>query len=131
MNLLSAIRSAASPELRGAHFPRAEAAGIAKAIPFREIETIGTIDPTKGLSPAGKTESTAPSFESALGQMVSQVTGKQAAASEAVTGLLSGQSVSLHQAMIAMEEANVSFQLMVEVRNKLLESYQELMRMQV
>jgi flagellar hook-basal body complex protein FliE len=33
--------------------------------------------------------------------------------------------------MIAMEEASVSFQLMVEVRNRLLESYQELMRMQV
>jgi flagellar hook-basal body complex protein FliE len=39
--------------------------------------------------------------------------------------------VSLHQAMIAMEEASVSFQLMVEVRNRLLESYQELMRMQI
>jgi flagellar hook-basal body complex protein FliE len=45
--------------------------------------------------------------------------------------LLSGQNVSLHQAMISMQEANVSFQLMVEVRNKLLDSYQELMRMQV
>jgi flagellar hook-basal body complex protein FliE len=33
--------------------------------------------------------------------------------------------------MIASEEASISFQLMVEVRNKLLESYQELMRMQV
>jgi flagellar hook-basal body complex protein FliE len=33
--------------------------------------------------------------------------------------------------MIAMQEASVSFQLMVEVRNKLLESYQELMKMQV
>ncbi len=33
--------------------------------------------------------------------------------------------------MISMQEANVSFQLMVEVRNKLLDSYQELMRMQV
>ena len=42
------------------------------------------------------------------------------------------QSIALlHQAMIAMEEASVSFQLMVEVRNKLLESYQELMRMQI
>jgi flagellar hook-basal body complex protein FliE len=45
--------------------------------------------------------------------------------------LQSGQNVSLHQTMIAMEEASVSFQLMVEVRNKVLESYQELMRMQV
>ena len=33
--------------------------------------------------------------------------------------------------MISMEEANVSFQMMVEVRNKLLDSYQELMRMQI
>jgi flagellar hook-basal body complex protein FliE len=33
--------------------------------------------------------------------------------------------------MIAMEEAGVAFQMMVEVRNKLLEGYQELMRMQV
>ena len=33
--------------------------------------------------------------------------------------------------MISLEEAHVSFQLMVEVRNKLLESYQELMRMQM
>jgi flagellar hook-basal body complex protein FliE len=46
-------------------------------------------------------------------------------------GVMSGQGVPLHQAMIAAEEASVSFQLMVEVRNRLLESYQELMRMQV
>jgi flagellar hook-basal body complex protein FliE len=45
--------------------------------------------------------------------------------------VLSGENVPLHQAMIAMEEASVSFQLMVEVRNKLMESYQELMRMQI
>jgi len=63
--------------------------------------------------------------------MVNEVGAKQAAAGDAVSGVLSGQNVSLHQAMIAMQEANVSFQLMVEVRNKLLESYQELMRMQI
>jgi flagellar hook-basal body complex protein FliE len=45
--------------------------------------------------------------------------------------VLAGEGVPLHQAVIAAEEASVSFQLMVEVRNKLLESYQELMRMQV
>ena len=56
---------------------------------------------------------------------------KQSAAGDAVNGLLSGKNVSLHQAMISMEEASVSFQMMVEVRNKLLDSYQELMRMQV
>ena len=53
------------------------------------------------------------------------------AAGDTVNGLLSGKNVSLHQAMISMEEASVSFSLMVEVRNKLLDSYQELMRMQI
>jgi flagellar hook-basal body complex protein FliE len=70
-------------------------------------------------------------FSDVLGQMVQEVNGKQAAAGDAVQGLLSGDKVSLHQAMISMEEASVSFQLMVEVRNKLLESYQEIMRMQI
>ncbi len=70
-------------------------------------------------------------FENLLGNFVKEVNGKQMAAADTVTGLLSGQNVPLHQAMISMEEANVSFQLMVEVRNKLLEGYQELMRMQI
>jgi flagellar hook-basal body complex protein FliE len=70
-------------------------------------------------------------FEHALGDLVNNVAAKQSASSDAVHGLLAGEGVSLHQTMIAMEEANVSFQLMVEVRNKLLESYQELMRMQI
>lgn len=131
MNLLSAIQSAGSPELRGLQLPGARNDGISKAIPFRELGTLGTIDPSTGLQPANNAQSSAESFATSLGQMVAQVSGKQAVAGEAVAGLMSGQSVSLHQAMIAIEEANVSLQLMVEVRNKLLESYQELMRMQV
>ena len=70
-------------------------------------------------------------FEKILGGFVKEVNAKQTAAGDAVTGVLSGQNVPLHQAMIAMEEASVSFQLMVEVRNKLLEGYQELMRLQI
>ena len=70
-------------------------------------------------------------FDNVLGRFVNEVNAKQLAATDTVKGLLSGQNVPLHQAMISMEEASVSFQLMVEVRNKLLEGYQELMRMQV
>jgi flagellar hook-basal body complex protein FliE len=71
------------------------------------------------------------SFGNVLGKLISDVNQKQNAANAAVDGLQSGQGVPLHHAVIAMEEANVSFQLMVEVRNKLLDSYQELMRMQI
>ena len=47
------------------------------------------------------------------------------------TKLFTGETNNLHQAMISMQEASVAFSLMVEVRNKLVESYQEIMRMQV
>ena len=70
-------------------------------------------------------------FSSLLGKFVSEVNGQQLNAASQVNALQSGQNVPLHQAVIAMEEAGVSFQLMVEVRNKLLESYQEIMRMQI
>jgi flagellar hook-basal body complex protein FliE len=89
------------------------------------------------IAPAGRPGEILPgqsandSFGSLLGRMVEEVNAKQNSAAEAMQSLQSGGNVSLHQAVIAMEEASVSFQLMVEVRNKLLESYQEMMRMQI
>lgn len=71
------------------------------------------------------------SFSGILGRMVAEVNARQQVAADTVSALQSGQNVPLHQAVIAMEEAGVSFQLMVEVRNKLLDAYQELMRMQI
>lgn len=71
------------------------------------------------------------SFATMLGRMVADVNTQQNLANQTVNALQSGQNVPLHQAVIAMEEANVSFQLMVEVRNRLLDSYQEIMRMQI
>ncbi len=96
-------------------------------IPTAELQQMAETTPVT--TAAGGTSSS--SFTDMLGKAVQEVNGKQSAASDAINGLLSGQNVSLHQAMISMQEANVSFQLMVEVRNKLLDSYQELMRMQV
>ena len=83
------------------------------------------------LAQAGSVQPPTDSFASMLGQMVSDVNSQQAVSAQTVSALQSGQNVPLHQAVIAMEEANVSFQLMVEVRNRLLDSYQEIMRMQV
>ena len=127
MNALSAIRPFVASEVRPLPLPRAGADVTPMApIPIKELESV-----------LSNTQVTAPntvkpaSSANVLSELVHDVSTKQAAAGDAVSGLLGGQNVSLHQAMIAMEEASVSFQLMVEVRNKLLESYQELMRMQV
>jgi flagellar hook-basal body complex protein FliE len=70
-------------------------------------------------------------FSNFLQQAVSEIDGKMKTASAEQTKVLTGESTNLHQAMIAMQEASTAFTLMVEVRNKLVESYQEVMRMQV
>jgi flagellar hook-basal body complex protein FliE len=48
-----------------------------------------------------------------------------------VRSLATGDMSNLHQVMISLEKANRSFQLVMQVRNKVLEAYQEIMRMQV
>lgn len=83
-----------------------------------------------GTTSSGKT-STETVFDRLLTDLIQQTNAKQLSANQAVNDLLSGKDVSLHQVVIAMEEANVSFTLMVEVRNKLVEAYQELMRLQI
>ena len=160
MNPLSALGSmpmsqfqALQPQLgKGGAIPQAElqklsalvgpngGAGVAGAPNFLQLSSLlptgqPAMDTPALAKPAGYTPITGTGgpdvFGNLLSDMVGEVNAKGAAASESVKGLLSGKDVSLHQTMIAMEEASVSFQLMVEVRNKLLESYQELMRMQV
>lgn len=79
--------------------------------------------PTQGAAPT--------SFSNVFEQMVSAVDAKQDQAQAVTRQVLMGENDQLHQSVIAMQEAGVAFQLMVEVRNKLVESYQELMRMPV
>lgn len=127
MDALSAIKMMAGTQVPG---PLNDvAAPGTQSIPAQDLQQINTDNPAQTAG-VGATQSSG-SFQNLLGDFVGEVNDKQNAAGDAVSGLLSGQNVSLHQAMISMEEANVSFQMMVEVRNKLLDSYQELMRMQV
>jgi flagellar hook-basal body complex protein FliE len=97
------------------------------------LPTTGIQMPEELNQPLGvnSTQPASESFSSMLNQMVSDVNAAQVNSTQTVSALQSGQSVPLHQAVIAMEEANVSFQLMVEVRNRVLDAYQEIMRMQV
>jgi flagellar hook-basal body complex protein FliE len=94
-----------------------------QAIPLADLQKLAS---GQGVKPAEGA-----SFDNVLGDLVREVNSKQLNAASSAREMMSGGDVSLHQAMIAMEEASVSFQLMVEVRNKLLESYQEIMRMQL
>jgi flagellar hook-basal body complex protein FliE len=88
--------------------------------------------PKVGFSPAGA-PGAAPTdgFTKMLDGLVATVDAKQHDSQAMTRKVLLGDSDQLHQSVIAMQEASVAFSLMVEVRNKLVESYQELMRMQV
>ena len=70
-------------------------------------------------------------FGQLFDNLVSAVDAKQTEATQLSRQVLLGQNDQLHQSVIAMQEASVAFSLMVQVRNKLVESYQELMRMPV
>lgn len=72
-----------------------------------------------------------PSFGDTLRSAVGQVDEAQKAADSQIEAFVAGEQENVHEVMIAMNEAKLSFQLMTEVRNRMLETYQELMRMQV
>ena len=104
----------------------------------RELPGLDEGQPALRTGAAGKPETAfAPGaankvgFSNLLQRAVAEIDGKMQTAQTEQAKVLTGESTNLHQAMIAMQEASVAFSLMVEVRNKLVESYQEIMRMQV
>ncbi len=64
-------------------------------------------------------------------QMVLDVNQKQQTAAQKVSDVLQGGPTPVHEAMVATEEANLSFEFVAEMRNKIIESYQQIMQMQV
>jgi len=71
------------------------------------------------------------SFGSILKDAVNEVSQMQAQADQSVVKMQVQESGSLHEVMIALEKADVSFRTMLQVRNKVLDAYQEIMRMSV
>jgi flagellar hook-basal body complex protein FliE len=70
-------------------------------------------------------------FGALLKTQIQKVQSAQQEADRSLIGAVSGQETELHRVMIAQEEASLTFELMLEVRNKLVESYQQIMQMQI
>ena len=70
-------------------------------------------------------------FGETISGFIDAVNESQKQSAGEVKDIIQGKSQNLHQAMATMEEAKLSFQLMIEIRNKLLEGYQEIQRMHV
>lgn len=70
-------------------------------------------------------------FTAYLKNSFDEVNRSIASADKLATDLAVGKNENLHEAMIGMEKAEASFKLLVQVRNRALEAYHEIMRMQV
>jgi flagellar hook-basal body complex protein FliE len=94
--------------------------------PLDGLEQVGG---AKGTQPSGKAGG--PSFGEVLKDSLSQVNQLQNEADQAIKDLATGGPTTLHDTMLALQKADLSFKLMMQVRNKIVEAYQEVVRMQV
>jgi flagellar hook-basal body complex protein FliE len=76
----------------------------------------------------GKSEK---AFGRILKESIEEVNRLQGEADKAIEDLTTGETKNIHETMIAMEKAEASFKLMLQVRNKILDAYHEVMRMGV
>ena len=87
---------------------------------------------SKGITQSSlKPEEAGSNFSSQLMDVLKEVNASQQNAASTQQAFMTGQPVDYHDLMIAMEKASVSMQLTMAVRNKILEAYQEINRMQV
>jgi flagellar hook-basal body complex protein FliE len=107
-----------------------EIRGIVRELPRIQIREI---EPPKWLQPEDAPSTDAPyaDFGAMLGEVIGQVNDAQQHAADLAERFARGEPVDEQTLVLAMERASLAFQLTLQVRNKLLEAYQEVMRLQV
>jgi flagellar hook-basal body complex protein FliE len=96
------------------------------------IHSVTPVTPLTGIeaaSPAGKTG--ASDFSQLLQDAVKRVNASSAAANAGVEGFLAGDGPELHSVVLATQRASLEFDMFLQVRNKVVQAYQEVMRMQL
>ena len=97
------------------------------------IQSIGTsyILNNRGLNEINSEKELRTSFSNVLSDAINKVNDKEVNANNKIEALIKGQDVSMHEVMIAMQESQLSLQALIEVRNKTVEAYQEISKLQL
>lgn len=95
------------------------------------MDGIEAVSVQGGVSAPPKRRASGESFIETLKAFTRQVDEELRQADRKMEAFAAGAGVDLHDVMIATEKADLSFRLMLQMRNKLLEAYQEIMRIQV
>lgn len=96
-----------------------------------KISPIATKSLTGAQAPAAGSNAPGGDFAQTLMDVMKEVNASQLHSKQMQTALVTNQPVEIHDVMIAMEQASVAMQLTMQVRNKLLEAYQEVSRTQI
>ncbi len=102
--------------------------GLAAPVGPAGVQGVGAAGRTTGAAESAKA---GPSFKSMLLESLDQVNRLQQEASQGVERLATGQTTNVAEVFSAARKADVAFSLLMEMRNKLLEAYQEIRQMQV
>ena len=99
--------------------------------PIGPLTPLARLAPLAGPAPLEQAQPAAGGFAGVLNQVLSGVQQANGAADAAIADLATGKAQDLHTVSIAVAQADVSFRLMLELRNRLTEAFQEVTRMQV
>jgi len=102
--------------------------------PLLALNQLPAVRPTetgKGLAQAAGTPTDGANFGDVLKQALQEVNTAQHTAEQEARNLMVGESTDMHTAILAVQKADVSFQMMMAVRSKLIDAYREVMRMQM
>ena len=76
-------------------------------------------------------ESSGTSFSNVLSDAINKVNDSEVNANNKIEALIKGEDVEMHEVMLAMQESSLSLQALIEVRNKAVEAYQEISKLQL
>ena len=90
-----------------------------------------SFDLVSGAEKPSITQETRRSFSELLADSISNVNGLQHEANNAIQRLATGKTKNIHETMLAVEQAEIAFKSMNQIRMKVLDAYKEVMRMQI
>ncbi len=101
-----------------------------------EMDKVSSVGPVGRQNEIGKQQSIArkengPSFAETLKGFLKDVNTMQLKADESIEKMTAGEITDVHQVMATVEEANIAFNMMMEIRNKVMDAYQEVMRIRL
>ena len=94
------------------------------------ISSLRILPAEAGVSALPAADSSQPGFRNVLHSAIDDIQQLEGQAETRVAGVIEGNGADVHSALIAVEKADLSFQLMMQVRNKIVSAYQEVSRLQ-